>query len=180
MGAGPGAISPDGRAIAFVAVSVGNPGLWVRPLDSLTARELTGTEGAQLPFWSADSRSLAFFAGGKLKRMDLAGGPPVTIADAPNARGGTWSSQGNIVFASNGLQLLAATDGTPASLIKAEPGVEFRWPQFLPDGRKLLYMVSGAKADSSGIYLGALDRPGERTRLSAGRSGVAYTPPRGK
>ncbi|HYW46383.1 MAG TPA: protein kinase [Bryobacteraceae bacterium] len=180
---GGSAISPDGRAIAFVAVSAGNSKLWVRSLDSLAASELPGTEGAQLPFWSPDSHSLAFFAGGKLRRMDLSGGPPVVIADAPTARGGTWSSQGSIVFASpsSGLERVAASGGTPALLTSEEPGGgELRWPQFLPDGRRFLYTVTNPRPDLSGVYLGSLDRPLEKTRLTGGSSAAAYSPPRGK
>jgi eukaryotic-like serine/threonine-protein kinase len=182
VGTGPGAISPDGRAIAFVAVSVGNPRLWVRPLDSLTARELSGTESAQLPFWSPDSRSLAFFAGGKLKRMDLSGGPPAVIADAPNPRGGTWNPEGSIVFAAlspgGGLQVVPASGGTPARLINNESGVELRWPQFLPDGRRFLYSIATGKT-GTGIYHTSLDRPAEKTRLTINSSAFAYAPPRG-
>jgi serine/threonine-protein kinase len=86
LGRGGGsAISPDGRTIAFVAVSGGAPLIWVRPLDSVGARELPGTEGAQYPFWSPDSRSLGFFADGKLRRIDLPGGAPAIVADAPLA-----------------------------------------------------------------------------------------------
>jgi len=88
---GGSAISPDGQAIAFVASSTGMAKLWIRPLDSLTASELPGTEGAQYPFWSPDSRSIGLFSGNKLKRIEVSGGPPVVIADAPNARGGTWN-----------------------------------------------------------------------------------------
>jgi eukaryotic-like serine/threonine-protein kinase len=89
LGAGGGAaISPDGRAIAFVAVSGGISKLWVRPLDSIAARELSGTDGAEQPFWSPDSRSLGFVSGGKLKRLYVTGGPPAPVSDAQAARGG--------------------------------------------------------------------------------------------
>src|SRR6266853_4701606 len=140
LGAGGGnAISPDGRTVAFVAASAGSPRLWVRPLDSTVARELPGTEGAQFPFWSPDCRSIGFFANGKLQRIDLAGSPPVTLADALNGRGGAWSSQGIIVFtpsaASNLLQVVA-TGGSVTSLttLDAARGENtHRWPLFLPD-----------------------------------------------
>jgi len=89
---GGNAISPDGRTVVFVAVSSGGPKLWVRPLDAAVARELPGTENAQYPFWSSDSKSIGFFANGKLQRLELAGGPPVILAEAPNPRGGAWSS----------------------------------------------------------------------------------------
>src|SRR5437588_436763 len=160
LGAGGGnAISPDGRTVAFVAASAGNPKLWVRPLDSTVARELPGTEGAQFPFWSPDCRSVGFFANGKLQRIDLAGSPPVTLADAPNGRGGAWGSQGIIVFtpsAASSLLQVAATGGSVTALTFLDPARgenTHRWPLFLPDGRRLLYLVRGDRPHISGIYL---------------------------
>ena len=79
--------------------STARPGLWVRDLSSLEARLLPGTDGANLPFWSPDSRSLGFFANGKLKKTDAAGGRLLTLCDAPNGRGGTWNKDDVIVFA---------------------------------------------------------------------------------
>src|SRR5262249_24076633 len=84
------ALSPDGKSLVFVASGDGPQRLWLRHLDKTEAQPLAGTEGADLPFWSPDSRSIAFFANTKLKRMDLVGGPPRALADAPFARGGTW------------------------------------------------------------------------------------------
>ena len=96
---GPVAVSPDGQRLAFTAAdSSGKHLLWVRPLDSLSAQPLAGTEGASFPFWSPDSRYLGFFAGEKLKKVDGAGGPVFTLCDAPNGRGGSWSRGGIIVF----------------------------------------------------------------------------------
>jgi eukaryotic-like serine/threonine-protein kinase len=96
---GPPMVSPDGQRMAFSAAdSSGKPMLWVRPLDSLSAQPLTGTEGASFPFWSPDSRYLGFFAGEKLKKVDASGGPVQTLCDAPNGRGGSWSRDGIIVF----------------------------------------------------------------------------------
>jgi len=93
------AISPDGRQVVFAAAAAdGVPMLWVRPLDSLATRPLAGTEEASMPFWSPDSRSIGFFARGKLKRIDVAGGLPQPLADAPFGLGGTWSRDGVIVF----------------------------------------------------------------------------------
>ena len=93
------AISPDGRFLVFVASAEGQQRLWLRPLDQVTAQPLAGTEGAQYPFWSPDSRSIGFFADGKLKRIDVAGGPPQVLASAPDGRGGAWNRDGVIVFA---------------------------------------------------------------------------------
>ena len=93
------ALSPDGTQIAFVANQDRVPVLWVRSLDAIENRALPGTEGASLPFWSPDGRTIGFFAGNKLKRIDVAGGMPLVVVDAPNARGGAWNADGVILFA---------------------------------------------------------------------------------
>jgi hypothetical protein len=112
------AISPDGRRLAFVAYdSPGKQRLWVRPLDSLTTQPLPETEGANYPFWSPDSRFIGFFAGGKLKKVEVSGGPPQTLCDA-NGRGGTWNRDGVIVFApgtGSALYRVSAGGGDPAA-----------------------------------------------------------------
>ena len=155
------AVSPDGRAIAFVAAS-GESTLWVRRLDSPTADELPGTTGAAFPFWAPDSRALGFFAEGKLKKIDVSGGPPVVIAAAPFGRGGSWDAGGTIVFAVAGfgaLQRVAVSGGIPTPLTtldRANGENAHRWPQVLPDGRHLLYFVRSSKANRTGIYLGLL------------------------
>jgi serine/threonine protein kinase len=143
---GPMAVSPDGRRLVFAATSSdGNSQLWVRPLDSLAAQPLFGTEGASFPFWSPDSRFVAFFAGGKLKKIDASGGPPHTLADVPNARGGSWSPEGVIVFAALNtglpLQRVSAAGGVPATTVDPKGG-SARSPWFLPDGRHFLYEQS--------------------------------------
>src|SRR5437667_10684789 len=93
------AFSPDGRRLAFVARnSEGKSFLWVRPLNATAAQPLAGTEGASYPFWSPDSEFLGFFAGGKLKKIDVTGGPPQILCDAANGRGGTWSPDDVILF----------------------------------------------------------------------------------
>ena len=109
------AVSPDGTRVAFIAREQGRRAMiWIRSLDQLDPKMLVGTDGATSPFWSPDGSSLGFFADGKLKRIDIAGGPETTLADAPNERGGSWSPAGVIVFAprvGQGLQKVAATGG---------------------------------------------------------------------
>ncbi|HUK86680.1 MAG TPA: protein kinase, partial [Terriglobales bacterium] len=166
------AVSPDGRKLVFVArgASGGGNTLWVRPLDSIAAQPLAGTEDAQFPFWSPDSKSIGFFANHKLRRIDAAGGPVLALADAETPRGGSWSPDGTIVFAPasvGGLWQIPAAGGAPTQLTQpANPGAErsHRWPSFLPDGRHLLYYNSSpsgplgrpapAEVDAgSGIYV---------------------------
>jgi hypothetical protein len=94
------ALSPDGRTAAFVASGGERTGLWVRRLDATDARLLVAAAGVAFPFWSPDGKSIGFFAGGKVQRVDLAGGAPFTVCDAAgSARGATWSSDGRIIFA---------------------------------------------------------------------------------
>jgi len=143
---GPMALSPDGKRIAFAATGEdGKSQLWIRPLSATAARPVPGSEGGTFPFWSPESRYLAFFAGGKLKKIDTAGGPPVILADAPNPRGGAWSTSGMIVFAPNnnvgGLVKISSLGGDSAPV--TAPGLEngnSRAPWFLPDGRHFLFI----------------------------------------
>src|SRR5882762_2412847 len=128
----PLAVSPDGHRIALVATSAdGKTLLWVRSLDTLNAQPLPGTEGAARPFWSPDSRFLGFFAGGKLKKIDVSGGPPLTLCDAPDDRGGAWSQDGVIVFAprpDSALQKVSDSGGTPIAATVLVPGEAHRGP----------------------------------------------------
>ena len=163
------AISPDGTRLVFSAP--GHSGvnmLWIRPLASPPPVVVPGTEGASDPFWSPDGRSIGFFAGAKLKVVgpQLGSGAPAVgvLADAPAPRGGTWSSDGTIVFAKNiedGLYRVAASGGsvTPVTTLdRSRRENSHRWPQFLPDGRRLLFFARGTP-DEQGIYVGT---PGSR------------------
>lgn len=158
----PPAISPDGKLLAFGAVSSqGLAQLWMRPLDSLASRPLPGTENATFPFWSPDSRAIGFFAGGKLKRLEISGGAPTALADAPDARGGTWGSRGEIVFIPapfGGFQQVSAVGGPTRAIALQDPKQLGRFPWFLPDGRHFLYL-SGAAGSAADVRLVSLDSP---------------------
>jgi hypothetical protein len=183
--AGPMVIAPDQTALAFVASpEKGAPLLWVRKLNALHARSLPATEGATFPFWSPDSRFLGFFAGGKLKTVSTEGGAPFEVCDAPTPRGGTWSSQGVIVFAPSYLGTLSqvpATGGVPrpVTILDKSRHDSHRWPHFLPDGDHFLYLAvshSGSHPNDS-VYFSALNgkenhlvlRGHSEAKYSAGR-----------
>jgi hypothetical protein len=173
------AISPDGRTAAYVAGSYGKTGLWVRPLDGADARLIPGTESAEHPFWSPDSRSIAFFAGRKLWRVDLAGGLPLAVCDAPGFdRAGTWSNDGRILLGTvwRGLQQVPASGGTPTPLTvpdAAHGEAAHRWPQALPGGR-FLYWVQNNTEGLSAVYASSFAKPAERVRLTASESQAVY------
>jgi eukaryotic-like serine/threonine-protein kinase len=177
-----GAISPDGRFLTFVAESSSGPRLWVRALDSQAARELPGTDGVAFPFWSPDSRSLGFFASGKLRRIDIAGGMPTEICDVPVGRGGTWNTDGVIIYnAWNDGPLLQvpATGGTPRALTALDVTRHensHRYPIFLPDGRHFLYFIRSDNREIRGIYVGSMDRPQDRTLVITSDFNGVYSP----
>jgi Tol biopolymer transport system component len=172
---GGSAISPDGRSVAFVAVTNGMPRLWIRTLDTQTARELQDTEGAKLPFWSPDSRSLGFFTNGDLRRIDVTGGGAAVLARAPDPRGGAWNASGTIVFSPvsfGPLQHMSASGGEPSPLTRLAQGeTSHRWPQFLPDGRTLLYF---SQRSTNGVYVTTLDRPNDAKRVVDTQSQAMY------
>ena len=162
------AVSPDGRQIVFVAPSDGTNRLWLRPLNSATARPLQGTEGATFPFWKPDNLSVGFFANGWLKRVDLSDGAVQELAPASSGQGGAWSEDGMIVFAPDNLKPLYRVPehgGTVVVLTNLIAGkhVSHRFPQLLSDGRHLLFYAIGTP-DSQGEYLVAIDS-GDPIRL---------------
>jgi Tol biopolymer transport system component len=148
----------------------------------VTAREIPGTDGAQFPFWSPDSRTIGFFAGGKLKRTGLPGGSVVSLADAPNPRGATWTERG-ILFApaqNGGLQLIPANGGTPTRVTKlnaAARDTTHRWPQVLPDGRHFLYLALGGGRTAE-IRMASFDHPEGRKLDVTVQGGAIYVRPR--
>jgi eukaryotic-like serine/threonine-protein kinase len=159
--AGPPSLSPDGLRIAFVATAENKQMLWVRPLNSAVAQPMSGTDGATYPFWSPDSRYVAFFAAGKLNKVDASGGPPQALCDAVSGRGGTWNKEGTIIFSPTSTSALVRVDsagGTPVPLTTLDSKESsHRWPEFLPDGKHFLYFAHGMTNTDSGIYLAALD-----------------------
>src|SRR5262252_4588936 len=149
-------VSPDGRFVAFNATDAsGKTRIWLRPLNVLTAQPLNGTEGTTRPFWSPDSRFLAFMADGKLKKIDVTGGPPTKICDAPTAVDGSWSPGGVILLDGTGIDPILrvpAAGGAPVVWVKAELSrkeTQVGWPEFLPDGRHFLYMAANQKPEDS-------------------------------
>jgi serine/threonine protein kinase len=176
-------LSPDGRSLAFVAADrTGKDQLWVRRLDALDALPLPGTEGARYPFWSADSRFIGFFAQGKLKKISAVGGPPQTLCDASDGRGGTWSREGVILFSpsTRGPIHRISQDGGPVDSVtdldKSIPQNTHRWPQFLPDGRHFIYFAGSPKRDNRAVYVESLDLK-ERKQLLNLASNAIYAPP---
>jgi len=180
------ALSPDGRRIAFVGDYQGQPTLWMRSLDASDAQPLPGTQGARRPFWSPDSRSIAFFAFTELKRIDTRGGAPRPITEIIAGTAGTWGAGGNILFSgimsrtispsATGLLRVNAEGGASDIATRpATPSIGHRYPQFLPGGRKFLFFADGT-ADERGVYVGSLDST-ETTRLVSSDSQGSYVAP---
>jgi Tol biopolymer transport system component len=180
-----GAISPDGRKLAFPSkdLTSGKIMMWVRSLDTILPVAIPQSEesgGAM--FWSPDSQSLAFFSQGKLNKVKVAGGHPQTLCDAPNGRGGTWNRDNTIVFAPNTVGVLYRVnseggDCDPVAVTQLLNGQIFHtYPSFLPDGRHFTYFAGGTSASVSGVYLGSLDSL-VGTRLLAADSSAKYASP---
>jgi Tol biopolymer transport system component/predicted Ser/Thr protein kinase len=151
-------ISPNGRSLAFIAAAGDRDQIWVRDLDSLSARPIAGTDGAASPFWSPDSRFIGFFAEGQVKKVEVSGGPVLTLCTGGPAPSGSWSSRDVIVFSSSlgsGLHSVAAAGGVPAPVTTAENRVTQSFPFFLPDGHHFLY--TAVKSGNSTLYLADLD-----------------------
>ena len=184
----PFALSPDGRQLAFEAVGPdGISRLWIRSLDSLEARPLIGSESSSpsVPFWSPDSRYIAFRDGGELKKIDISGGPAQVLCDVKGpAIGGAWSRDGVILFGSGnaGLMKVSESGGVASPVTTLDPSRKetlHAFPTFLADGRHFVYWRASATPGYSGVYIGSLDaKPAEQSlkQLVATTHEPAYVP----
>ena len=176
------ALSPNGEYVAFVTVDPnGSSSLWLRPLASTVSRLVEGSEGADQPFWSPDSRTIAFFAERRLKAVDVMSGAVRVIASlsSPRSLGATWSRSGQVLFSvpDDGMYVVPASGGLPARLAPplATPCCG-TWPDFLPDGRHFLYTVAGSDTSASGIYIGEIGKAPGRRVLDVASSSTYVSP----
>ncbi len=176
-------VSHDGSRIILPAIGAdGVRRLWLRRTDAAEPQPLARTGGGFLPFWSPDDRSIAFFADGKLMRLDLPDGTPRVLCDAPLGFGGTWSRDGVIVFAPAAdapLHRVSAAGGqvVPMTSLDAARGqVSHRFPGFLPDGRHVLYLARSSQPEQSALLIGSLDSAATETVMATQQAGV-FVPP---
>jgi Tol biopolymer transport system component len=173
------ALSPDGRRLAFVAADVnGRVQLWLRALDSLAAEALTGTDGASYPFWSPDSRFIAFVAQNTLKKIDVSGGPPITLSEA-YAGPGAWNADDVILFNTglSALSRVSASVGASSRATAVDVGQGERahgLPFFLPDGQHFLYTAGNARPSPAAVYVASLDPQEQSRELLPGAVGAMY------
>jgi serine/threonine protein kinase len=180
-------LCPDGTRLAFVGVGPDGIGrLWVRTFSASSAQQLSGTEGATSPFWSPDSRRVGFFAGGKLKTVDLASAAVRIVCESqsnPNRGGATWARNGTIVFAPfvfGPLYRVLDTGGVPTvvtSLSRKGSGQRHSWPFFLPDDSHFLYSVNESTPEDpqgDGIYVGSLDGSAPKLITSEAYQNAAF------
>ena len=177
------ALSPDGRALAFVAAEPGaKPLIWLRDFDEVVAHPLPGTENGEYPFWSPDSGSVAFFAESKLKKIRASGGPVQVIAEEiGDSRGGSWAPDGTILFGNSSKSIYRVPSGggmqaAVTTLDASAKEASHRYPQFLPDSQHFLFTVRTETADRRGIYAGSLDGSPKRLLIHTD-SDARYVPP---
>jgi eukaryotic-like serine/threonine-protein kinase len=175
-------VSPDGSKVAFVAEGANSHlQLWLRDFDSPSAQPLAGTDDAWAPFWSPDSRFIAFTTRSSLKKIPAAGGPAETITASPADDGGTWNRDGVILFSTGpGSVILRVTSagGSPTpvtSMDASQQAIDHAWPYFLPDGKHFLYTIIASNSENSGIYVGSLDSKDTKLILKANSSAL-YAP----
>ena len=176
------ALSPDGTQLAFTASTPKGSLLYVRAMDSIVAKPVTGSEGAAFAFWSADGRNVGFFAQSKLKKVNLASGSVVTICEAKLSCCGSWNPSDTIVFSGDSATTLwrvSAGGGIPTPVVQANasgPGYSRTWPSFLPDGKHFLYSATSGRAEDRGIWIGSLDSTAA-SHLLPDESNAQYSPP---
>jgi serine/threonine-protein kinase len=174
------ALSPDGTTLVFVAIGGSQPQLFARTLDAFENRPLPGTEGASNPFFSPDGKWVGFFAGGRLKKIALTGGQPVTVCDAPNPRGETWSIDDFIYFtptSNSAVWRVPAMGGTPVEVTKRQKGeLSHRWPQALPDGKTIVFTVWNDTGFEGAQVVAQSIATEERRPLITGGSYARYLP----
>ena len=166
-------ISPDGRYIVFGAIVEGRDRFWVRALDDVQGRPLMNTTATESPFWSPDGRLLCFFEGGKLKRIPVesSDGQPEILADAPQPHGGDWSGQTIVFSRADGLyKIVLSSTASVSKLTTVDPArgdYQHAWPEFLPDGRRFLFVIRSSQQDRAGIYLASIDGDAPRYVMPA-------------
>jgi serine/threonine protein kinase len=164
------AISPDGEKVVFVATTDGRSQLWLRYLNAVEAHPLPDTDNPQFPFWSPDSRSIGFAASSWLKRIDLDGGAVRKLANVPLFLGGTWNTDGTILYVPNtnsSVFRVSDSGGEPAAVSPAvDASMHHHFPHVLPDGRHYLYYVFGDPS-VRGVYMAGVDGTSPRRLLDA-------------
>jgi eukaryotic-like serine/threonine-protein kinase len=173
-------VSPNGRLVVYGTAVEGQDVLWVRELRAIEGRPIPHTSAKESPFWSPDSRFLAFFEKGKLKKVPVEGGDEAqTLADAEQPKGGDWSRDGTLLFATPAGLFRVGADGsglTAVTTVDASRGeYSHAWPEFLPDGRRFLFVLRSTQPEHSGVYLGSLDGSG-RKRIMPDHSRTVYSP----
>jgi len=172
------AVSPDGKQIAFTGVTSDEAsGIWVRELSDSTAKRVRGTENGRFPFWSPDGRRIGFFAGGKLQVVEVATGILQTLCEASEGRGGAWGADDVILFAPSTrdpLFRVSVRGGTPVPVTKLSDELKqtsHRWPSFLPDGKRFIFVAMAAIDEGRGVFLSEPGAP--KPRQLAGGVGLA-------
>jgi hypothetical protein len=163
-------LARDGRRLVFPAAKSGVVSLWLHDLRNAETRALPGTDGAALPFWTTDGSTIGFFAGGKLRALELEKGQASDLADAASGRGAAWNSGGELIFApsANGALMRRGANGSiaPWTTLDASAGeVSHSWPSFLPDDRHVVFLVTSTHASRSGIWIASLDDPAQRRKI---------------
>jgi len=174
-------LSPDGNHVVYVANREGIQQLYLRAMDTLEAKPIPGTEGAVNPFFSPDGLWLGFFAGGKLKKVSVSGGPALSLADAAVPLGASWNALGTIIFVPitfGVLEQVSEAGGAPLPLTRLEKGeITHRWPEFLPGGKAVLFTAGTTGGDMTNAKVAVLSiGTGERRDLIPAGTRPRYAP----